>query len=71
MMWWLRHLLYDNPLFGRWLFRKRKEWRFHRNLGDVEYGLYGLNYRWQQQQRDRIVLDNDGAYRLISPRSRI
>ena len=71
--YWFWHLLYDNRLFGRWLWRAVRRFQWHRQLeGDwgIEYGIYGFNYQWQQRQRNRIVFE-DGQYQLKSPRSRI
>lgn len=66
--WWFWHLLYDNRLFGRWLWTKVRERQWHREFGGVEFGIYGLNYIWQQQQREYIIAEN-GGYRLVGPRS--
>jgi hypothetical protein len=68
--WWFWHLVYDNPLFGRRLFNAVQRRKYEREFSAVEYGIFGLNYRWQQQQRMYIVREGSN-YKLLSPRSRV
>lgn len=68
--WWFWHLLYDNPICGRWLWQwvRRRQWE--REFGAATHGIFGLNYRWQQEQRRYIIAEGD-SFQLVSPRSRI
>jgi hypothetical protein len=70
LMWWIWHLLYDNPLFGRRLFNWVCERRSRREFEETIYGIYGLNWIWQQRQRRYIVREGND-YKLLSPRSRV
>lgn len=70
--YWFWHLLYDNAVFGRALHRAVRRWKLHRELSwdwGIEYGIYGLNYRWQRRQRTLIYRLPDGGLALRSPRS--
>ena len=68
--WWFWHLLYDNPVFGRRLWSAVRRFQAQREFAYVEHGIFGLNRRWQLEQR-RFIIRERGDYKLISPRSRV